>query len=211
MSRPSSPRLVVLLSGNGTTLQNLLDRCTEGRLGASVVLVVAGNPNALGLERAHRAGVPTAVVDPKTSGPGEEFSRHIFELCRQAKADLVCLAGFLQLLVIPPDFHLRVLNIHPSLIPAFCGRGYYGRRVHEAVLAYGAKVSGCTVHFADNHYDQGPIILQHAVPVLEDDTADTLAARVFTQECEAYPEAIQLIADGRIRVDGRRVSILPDK
>jgi phosphoribosylglycinamide formyltransferase-1 len=103
-----------------------------------------------------------------------------------------------------------VLNIHPALIPAFCGKGYYGRRVHEAVLEFGAKVSGCTVHFADQEYDHGPIILQRAVPVLDSDTPETLAARVFEAECEAYPEALRLLAAGRIEVVGRRVKILPE-
>jgi formyltetrahydrofolate-dependent phosphoribosylglycinamide formyltransferase len=151
--------------------------------------------------------VPTEVVERKACGSREEFSQRIFEACRRARAELVCLAGFLQLLPIPDDFGNRVLNIHPALIPAFCGKGFYGHRVHEAVLAYGAKVSGCTVHFADNQYDHGPIVLQRVVPVLDDDTADTLAARVFEQECEAYPEAIRLFAEGRLRIEGRRVRI----
>src|SRR5437868_7559018 len=114
----------------------------------------------------------------------------------------------MQLIVIPDDFIGRVLNIHPALIPAFCGKGYYGHHVHEAVLAYGAKVSGCTVHFADNEYDHGPIILQRAVEVRDDDTAETLAARVFAQECEAYPEAVGRFAEGRLRVEGRVVRVM---
>ena len=118
------------------------------------------------------------------------------------------MAGFLQLVLIPEDFRNRVFNIHPALIPAFCGKGYYGHRVHEAVLASGAKVSGCTVHFADNEYDHGPIIVQRTVPVLDDDTAETLAQRVFVEECEAYPEAIRLFAEGRLRIEGKRVRIL---
>jgi phosphoribosylglycinamide formyltransferase 1 len=207
----SSPiRLAVLLSGSGTTLQNLLDRTAEGRLQAKVNLVVSSSAEALGLERGKRAGIATAVVERKEFSSREDFSHRVFNLCREAGVDLVCLAGFLQLLVIPDDFNQRVLNIHPSLIPAFCGKGYYGHRVHEAVLAYGAKVTGCTVHFADNQYDHGPILLQRPVPVLNDDTPDTLAARVFAQECEAYPEAIRLIAEGRIRVEGRRVRVLPE-
>jgi phosphoribosylglycinamide formyltransferase-1 len=210
MSSAEPPfRLVVLLSGSGTTLQNLLDRIRDGRLRACVSLVISSSPGAYGLERARRAGVATALVQRKHAGSGDGFSRRIFDLCRQAKADLVCLAGFLELLSIPEDFHHRVVNIHPALIPAFCGKGYYGQRVHEAVLAYGAKVSGCTVHFADNEYDHGPILLQRTVPVLDDDTPETLAARVFAQECEAYPEAIALIAAGRVRIEGRRTRILP--
>ena len=200
-------RLAVLLSGGGTTLQNLLDRCRDGRLRAQVVQVISSAADAFALERARQAGVPGAVVNRKEAGSAEEFSRRIFELCRQARADLVCMAGFLQLLPIPDDFLGRVMNIHPALIPAFCGKGFYGNRVHEAVLAAGVKVTGCTVHFADNQYDHGPIILQRTVPVLDDDAPDSLAARVFQQECEAYPEAIRLFAEGRLRIEGRRVRI----
>ena len=120
------------------------------------------------------------------------------------------MGGFLKRVTIPEDFANRVVNIHPALVPAFCGEGFYGHRVHEAVLEYGAKLSGCTVHFADNQYDHGPVILQRAVPVLDDDTPETLAARVFEAECEAYPEAIRLIAAGRVAVEGRRVRIRPE-
>jgi phosphoribosylglycinamide formyltransferase 1 len=205
---PSPVRLAVLLSGSGTTLQNLLDRRAAGRLPADVVLVVSNRADAFGLTRARQAGIPTAVVDRKACASRDEFSARIFALCRDARVDLVCLAGFLQLLPIPDDFLLRVLNIHPALIPAFCGKGFYGHHVHEAVLASGSKVSGCTVHFADNAYDHGPIILQRTVPVLDDDTPDTLAARVFEQECEAYPQAIQWFAEGRLQVEGRRVRVV---
>lgn len=201
-------RLAVLVSAGGTTLQNLLDRIADGRLPARVVLVLSSNAGVFALERARRAGVPTAVVNRQEAGSGGEFSRRVFEQCRQAAADLVCLAGFLQLLNIPDDFQGRVMNIHPALIPAFCGQGYYGHHVHEAVLAQGVKISGCTVHFADNEYDHGPIILQRTVPVLDDDTTDSLAARVFEQECAAYPEAIRLFAQGRLRLEGRRVRLL---
>src|SRR5439155_4882712 len=165
---------------------------------ARVVLVIASRADAAALERAQRAGVPTAVIDRREAGSLEEFSQRIFEHCRRAKADLVCLAGFLQLVQVPGDFLGRVMNIHPALIPAFCGKGYYGHRVHEAVLASGAKVSGCTVHFADNEYDHGPIISQRVVPVLDNDNPESLSRRVFAEECEAYPEAIQLFADGRL-------------
>jgi phosphoribosylglycinamide formyltransferase 1 len=206
---PSPLRLAVLLSGSGTTLQNLLDRSADGRLPAQVVLVIASRPDAFGLFRAEHVGVPTLVVQRKACASAEEFSQRIFDACRQAQAELVCLAGFLQLLPIPSDFEGRVLNIHPALIPAFCGKGYYGHHVHEAALAAGVKVSGCTIHFADNQYDHGPIVLQRTVPVLDDDTPDTLAARVFEQECEAYPEAIRLFAEGRLSIEGRRVRVRP--
>jgi phosphoribosylglycinamide formyltransferase 1 len=192
-------RIAVLVSGGGTTLQNLLDR------GLPIVLVVSNHADAFALERAKKAGIATAVVDRRAAGSRSEFSRRIFDACRAAQVDLVCLAGFLQLVEVPDDHLGRVMNIHPSLIPAFCGHGYYGRHVHEAVLAYGAKLTGCTVHFADNQYDHGPIILQHAVPVLDDDTPDSLAARVFAAECEAYPEAIRLFGEGKLGLEGRRV------
>ncbi len=200
-------RLAVLLSGSGTTLQNLLDQIADGRLPAKVALVVSNRGDAFGLHRAQQAGVPAAVVERKDFGSREEFSQDVFNRCRAVGVDLVCLAGFLQLIHIPDDYHGRVMNIHPSLIPAFCGKNYYGQHVHEAALAYGVKVSGCTVHFADNQYDHGPIILQRAVPVLDEDTPQTLAARVFAEECQAYPEAIRLFAEGKLQLEGRRVRI----
>jgi phosphoribosylglycinamide formyltransferase 1 len=201
-------RLAVLVSGSGTTLQNLLDRIADGRLAARVGVVVSSNPSALALTRASRAGIPTAVVERKGCASREEFGERIFAPCRQAGADLVCLAGFLQLLSVPTDFEGRVLNIHPALIPAFCGKGFYGLRVHQAALEVGVKVSGCTVHFVDQEYDHGPIVLQRVVPVEDDDTPERLAERVFAQECEAYPEAIELFAGGRLRIEGRRVRVL---
>jgi phosphoribosylglycinamide formyltransferase 1 len=204
----STIRLAVFLSANGMTLQNLLDCIADGRLKAQIVLVASNNDDAYGLVRAENVDIPTAVVERKAFATPEEFSRSLFDLCRKHRAELVCLAGFLQLLQIPDDFQGRVMNIHPALIPAFCGKGYYGHHVHEAVLAAGVKITGCTVHFCDNQYDHGPIILQRPIPVLEDDTADSLAARVFEQECEAYPEAIRLFAEGRLHIEGRRVRIL---
>ena len=138
-----------------------------------------------------------------------EFSTSVFDPIRHSQSDLVILGGFLSLLQIPADYRGRVINIHPSLIPAFCGKGFYGSKVHEAVLESGVKVSGCTVHFVDNDYDNGPIILQRAVPVHESDTADTLAARVFKEECKALPDAIALYAEGRLQIDGRRVHVKP--
>jgi phosphoribosylglycinamide formyltransferase-1 len=209
MSTLSKPiRLAVLLSAGGTTLQNLIDRIADRRLAAEIAVVISNNADAYGLERARRANIPTAVVNRKDAGSREEFSRRVFAPCREARADLVCMAGFLQLIQVPDDYLGRVMNIHPALIPAFCGKGYYGHHVHEAALAYGVKVSGCTVHFADNEYDHGPIILQRTVPVLDDDTPDRLAQRVFGAECEAYPEAIRLFAEGKLRIEGRRVRVL---
>ena len=202
-------RLAVLLSGGGTTLQNLLDRIAAGLLRAEIAVVISSKADAFGLTRARQANIPAFVVERKTCPSRVNFSDRIFAHCHDANVDLVCLAGFLQLLHIPEDFMNRVLNIHPALIPAFCGKGYHGLAVHRAALDMGVKVSGCTVHFADNEYDHGPIVSQRVVPVLDDDTPETLAARVFAAECEAYPQAIQWFAQGRLRVEGRRVKVLP--
>ncbi|MFQ3592352.1 MAG: phosphoribosylglycinamide formyltransferase [Gemmataceae bacterium] len=196
-------RLAVLLSGSGTTLQNLLDRQV-----GSIVAVISNKPDAYGLQRARQAGIDTHVVLRSESGDPANFSRRILELCQQAGAELICMGGFLQRLEIPPEWYGRVMNVHPSLLPAFGGKGFHGLRVHAAALEAGVKISGCTVHFADNEYDQGPIIVQKAVAVAEDDTPQTLQSRVFAAECEAYPEAIALYAAGRLRIEGRRVRIV---
>jgi phosphoribosylglycinamide formyltransferase-1 len=202
-------RLGVLLSGGGTTLENLFHHIAAGKLDAEVAVVGSSRSDAYGLVRAANHRVPTFVVPSrKHKGDIEGFSKAIFGELSRCEPDLVVLAGFMCLLRIPQAFEGRMMNIHPALIPAFCGEGYYGHHVHEAVLRYGAKVSGCTVHFADNVYDHGPIIVQRTVPVLEDDTPDTLRARVFEKECEAYPEAIRLFGEGRLRIEGRRTRIL---
>jgi formyltetrahydrofolate-dependent phosphoribosylglycinamide formyltransferase len=200
-------RLGVLISGGGSTLQNFLDLIAARELAAEVALVVASQARCKGIDRARRASLSCEIVERRPFASVAEYSQAIFDLCRRARVDLVTLAGFLSLLEVPDDFRFRVMNIHPALIPAFCGQGYYGHRVHEAVLERGAKVSGCTVHFADNHYDHGPIILQRCVAVHDDDDVGTLAKRVFAAECEAYAEAIRLFAAGRLEVDGRRVRI----
>jgi formyltetrahydrofolate-dependent phosphoribosylglycinamide formyltransferase len=179
-----------------------------GTLKAEIPIVIASRPGCGGLERARTAGLRAEVVARKECSGVEEFSDRIFSLLRERRVDLVVLSGFLSLIRIPHDFAWRVFNIHNALIPAFCGAGFYGLKVHEAVLARGTKISGCTVHFADNLYDHGPIILQRAVPVLDDDTPETLAARVFEAECEAYPEAIRLFAAARLQVEGPRVRVL---
>ncbi len=201
-------RVVVLLSKSGTSLQNLIDRINAGRLNAQVVAVISNNAEAFGLERARQAKIPALAVSRKDCASVAEFSKRIFDHCRDAKADLVCLAGFLQLIEIPSDYQGRTMNIHPALVPAFSGKGFYGHHVHEAALAMGVKVSGCTVHFVDNEYDHGPIILQRTVEVRDDDTPKSLAARVFDAECEAYPEAIRLFAEGKLTIDGKRVRII---
>jgi formyltetrahydrofolate-dependent phosphoribosylglycinamide formyltransferase len=203
--------IALLISGGGTTMVNLARHISEGRLDARIVAVVASNSRSAGIARAEELGFSHHVVERKTFDSVERFSGHIFDIVRQAGARLVCLGGFLSLLRIPEDYVGRVINIHPALLPAFGGKGMYGHHVHKAVLAHGCKVSGCTVHFADEHYDHGPIIAQRAVPVMEDDTPQSLAERVFGQECEVYPQVVQWFAEGRLKIDGRLVRVLSAK
>lgn len=206
MSRPPI-RVAVLISGSGRTLKNFIDLAAAEQLPLEISLVISSTPKASGLQHASDAKIPTQVFQRSDSASDEDYGRAIFEACRAAEVDFVLMAGFLKLVPVPEDFAGRVLNIHPSLIPAFCGHGMYGHRVHQAVLDYGAKLTGCTVHFVDNEYDAGPIIWQQPVPVFDDDTADTLAARVFEAEKEAYPHVLKLLAAGKIKLDGRRTSI----
>lgn len=204
----SRPRVAVLASGSGTTFENLVARSRDGRLDAEVALLVASRPDCGAVEKARRLRVPLAVVPWSKDGQAA-FDAGIERAVTEARADLVCMGGFLKLWRIPGAFENRVMNIHPALLPAFGGKGMHGHHVHEAVLAAGAKESGCTVHFATNEYDRGPIVLQRRVPVLPGDTPETLAARVFEAECEAYPEAVALFGEGRLRVEDGRVRILP--
>ena len=207
---PSSPlRLAVLLSGSGTSLQNLIDVIAAGRLDARIEVVIGSRPNLPGLQRAAAAKLANFIVDRRAFDDCASFSQEVFRLCDDAGIDLVCLAGWLCLVELPQRYAGRAMNIHPALLPSFGGKGMYGRRVHQAVLDHGCKVSGCTVHFVDNTYDTGPIILQRTCPVLDDDTPETLAHRVFEEEKIAYPEAIRLFQSGGLRVEGRRVRTVP--
>ena len=205
-------KLAVLISGTGRTLKNFIDLAAEGSLPVDIRLVISNTAKAGGLKFAQEAGIDTRVIlreqFPAGAAGDQEFGDAIFSACRDAGVECVAMAGFLKLAPVPDDFVGRVVNIHPALIPAFCGSGMYGQRVHQAVLDAGVKVSGCTVHFVDNQYDKGPIIWQQPVPVFDDDTADTLAKRVFEVEKEAYPHVLRLLAEGRIRLDGRRVTML---
>ena len=200
-------RLGVLLSGSGRTLENILEHIRAGSLPAEVAVVIASRPSIRGIDIGKAAGAPTHLVRPKEFSSVEAYSDAMVRLLDEARVDLVCLAGFLSYWIIPERYAGRVINIHPALLPSFGGKGMYGHHVHEAVLAWGCKVSGCTVHFVSNEYDEGPIILQRCVPAYAEDTPDDLAARVFEQECIAYPEAIRLVAEGRLRVEGRIVHI----
>jgi phosphoribosylglycinamide formyltransferase-1 len=207
---PTPPlKLAVLVSGSGTTLQNLLDHIAANQLNAQIERVIASRPGLVGADRAMKAGLPTHTVDRKQYSTCADFSTRVFEIVDQSEVDLVVLAGWLCLLELPVRYHARAMNIHPALLPGFGGRGMYGRKVHEAVLAHGCKLSGCTVHFVDDAYDTGPIILQRACPVLDDDTPESLAHRLFEEEKIAYPQAIKLFHEGRLKIEGRRVRILP--
>jgi len=191
-------RLGALISGGGRTLMNILDHIKAGKLPAEVVIVIASR-ECKGAELARQAGLDVHIVPYKQMPDVETYSNKIVELLDAANVDLVIQAGFLSYWKLPERYLGRVMNIHPALLPSFGGKGMYGMHVHRAVLAAGCKVSGCTVHFVDNEYDHGKIIVQKCVPVLPDDTPETLAARVFEQECIAYPEAIALFAAGKIK------------
>jgi phosphoribosylglycinamide formyltransferase-1 len=207
-SSPAKPlRIAVLISGGGTTLRNILDRVDDGKLDVEVALVISSSESAGGLQYARDANIPYVVVNRDEIASAEDFSAAVFGPIRDADVQIAVMGGFLKHVLIPSDFENRVVNIHPSLIPSFSGKGFYGLRVHAAVLEYGAKVSGCTVHFVDNEYDHGPIILQKTVPVRTGDTPDELQKRIFDQECEAYPEVLQLYAEGKVTIDGRIVNV----
>ena len=202
-------RIAVLLSGTGRSLENLLQEIGAGRLDAEIAVVISSKTDAYGLVRARGHGLDAIAVPRRDYDDLKAYNAAINTVLTPHGVDLVVLAGFLSLYQPPPELAGRVMNIHPALLPAFGGKGFYGDRVHRAVLESGVKVSGCTVHFADARYDCGPIILQTAVPVLDDDTVQSLADRIFAAECKAYPRAIQLFAHDRLQLEGRRVRVLP--
>jgi len=208
MSVSKTLNVAILISGSGTTLQNLIDKINNKALNARIQIVICSSPDAYGIKRAEQNNIPVAIVQHKDYSQSETFSNTIIKEIEKYPVDLIILAGFLHLFKIPDKYTGKVMNIHPGLIPAFCGKGYYGHHVHKAVIESGVKISGCTVHFVDNEYDQGPIIIQRAVHVHVDDTPDTLAQKVFKEECIAYPEAIHLFAEGRLKIEGRKVRIL---
>lgn len=201
-------RVAVLVSGGGTNLQAIIDRVADGTItNTELAVVISNNPGVKALERAAKAGIPAECISPKNYETRAEFNQALIEAIDSYQVDLIVLAGFL--VVIPPEmiekYENRIINIHPSLIPAFCGTGYYGLKVHEAALARGVKVVGATVHFVDKGTDTGPIILQKAVEAQDGDTPEILQRRVMEQaEWKLLPQAIDLIANGRVEVtDGR--------
>ena len=198
MKRPL--RIGALLSGGGRTLLNIADRIDDGSLNAEVALVISSRTSAAGVERAKNRGFEVRIARRKDFGTEDALHDAITGWLVEKQVDLVCLCGYLRWFRLDPPFEGKVMNIHPALLPDFGGKGMYGEHVHRAVLAEGRKESGCTVHFVDARYDHGPTIVQRRCPVLKDDDADTLAARVFEQECLAYPEAIQMFADERVKM-----------
>lgn len=204
-------RLAVLISGTGRTLENLVTLTNRGELPARIVTVISSRPDVRGNEIAVQAGIPLIVIPRREFKSTAAFSAAVYDALIPLEIDLVVMAGFLCKINVHPKFEGRIMNIHPSLLPLFGGKGLYGDRVHQEVLGSGMKVSGCTVHFVDESYDAGPIILQSPVAVLDDDTPTTLAARVFLEECRTYPDAIRLFAAGRLRIEGHRARILPPR
>ena len=203
--------IAVFASGNGSNLQALIDGEAKGQLGkGKITLVVSDKAEAFALSRAQTAGIKTFILEAGPFKSREEYDRKIHEKLQEENIELIILAGFMRIL---SDFFVdkyqgRILNIHPALLPSFGGKGMWGHHVHEAVLAAGCKVSGCTVHICTNEYDKGPIVIQRCCPVENDDTADSLAQRVFEQECIAYPDAIRLFEQGKIRVEQGRAKIV---
>ncbi len=202
-------RIAVLLSGNGTSLENLFEHIDRGEVPGEIAVVIASKEKAFGLERARQRGVPAIAVPRDQYESGSAFNDALHAALDEYEIDLVALLGFLSLFELRGRYEGRALNVHPALIPAFSGKGYYGKRVHEAVLAAGAKVTGATVHFVDEEYDKGPILVQEAIPVNEDDDAESLANRVQEAERRLVPLAIRWIAEGRVRIEGARTRIDP--
>lgn len=203
--------IAVLVSGHGrgSNLQAIIDACREGRVDGRVAVVIGTKDDAPAMDRARSSGIAAVEVRPKAFSDDVKYAARVLEALAEHEVDLICLAGYMRILPseVIAGYRWRVMNIHPALIPLFCGKGMFGEHVHQAVLDSGMKVSGCTVHFVDEEYDTGPIIIQKCVPVEEGDTAETLAARVLVQEHMAYPEAIQLLAEGRLKVEGRVVHV----
>jgi phosphoribosylglycinamide formyltransferase-1 len=197
-------RIAVLLSGNGTTLEALFEAREKGRLDVEFSAVISSKPEAFGLERARRRGVPAHVVARRAHPDERAYNDALHAVLERDPPELLVLAGFLSRIELR-GYDGRAMNTHPSLIPEFSGPGFYGERVHRAVLEAGVKVTGATIHYCDAQYDTGPIILQRAIAERDDDTPESLAQRVAAVERELYPEAIQLHAQGRLVIQGRRV------
>ncbi len=202
-------RIAVLISGSGSDLQSVIDRVAAGGIDGKIEVVISSNAQAFGLERAKRAGIDTRVYAKSEFSSLEEMYADMIGFLRARGVELVVLAGYMSILTpnIVQAFPNAIVNIHPALIPSFCGKGYYGLKVHEAALAYGVKLSGCTVHFVNEEADGGPIILQESVAVLDDDTPESLQKRILEAEHRLLPDAVALFCADRLEVEGRRVRI----
>lgn len=200
------PSIVCLASGGGRTVLNLLDRMEAGRLEGSIPLVIT-NRECPAVERVRARGVEARIIPWTRQTTPEEWAARAWPLIEATGAGLVCNCGFLRLILVPPAWEGRIMNIHPALLPKFGGKGMYGDHVHRAVLDSGETESGCTVHFVTDRYDAGPIICRKRVEVRPDDDVKSLAARVFAAECEAYPEAIRLFGDRRLRIESGKVIV----
>jgi phosphoribosylglycinamide formyltransferase 1 len=209
-----SINIAVMVSGHGrgSNMQAIIDACRDGRIDGRVAVVIGVKSDVPAMERAKTHGIPTAEIKPKAYETDEAYGKAILQVLSDQNTDLICLAGYMRIL--PPEvvrtYKWRIMNTHAALIPSFCGKGMYGEHVHTAALEYGVKVSGCTVHFVDEVYDNGPIIVQKCVPVEEGDTPETLASRILPNEHKAYVEAVGLFAQGRLKVEGRVVHVLPE-
>ncbi len=202
-------KIAVLASGEGTNLQAIIDAIKEGKLKAEIRAVISNNTGSGALRRARKEGLFGLHLSHRQFASPEEFEGKLLQVLQEREVKLVCLAGYMKILSpkVIGAYRNRILNIHPALLPSFGGKGMYGQRVHQAVIEYGVKLTGVTVHIVDEQYDHGPIVLQRAVPVLENDDAESLSQRVLEVEHKLYPEAIELFAQGRIKVEGRRVRI----
>ena len=212
-TKPLAIAAIVSGQGRGSNLGALIDGCATGKIGCRIAVVIGTRADAPALERARTSGVPVSVISPRKYEEDDSgYGTAVLKVLYKYESELICLAGYMRKLpvAVVAEFAGRIMNIHPALLPFFGGKGMYGEHVHKAVLDSGMKVSGCTVHFVDEQYDTGPIVLQTAVPVEEEDTPATLGSRVLSEEHRAYVQAVQLFAEGRLRIEGRRVRVLPD-
>ena len=205
-------KLAVLASGRGTDLQSIIDASEKNEIDAKVVVVISDRENVFALERAKKHGIDACFVNPENKNR-EEHEKEVSEIIDKYNVDLIVLAGYLRMLTpyFISKYRNKIINIHPALLPFFGGKGMYGEKVHKAVLDSGMKITGCSVHFVDESIDEGAIIIQKAVEVKDDDTVEILASRVLEEEHKILPEAIQLFAEKRLKIDGKKVRVLPKR
>jgi phosphoribosylglycinamide formyltransferase 1 len=211
IERPIRIAVMVSGQGRGSNMRAIADACHNGKINGEVALVLGVNDSAPAMENARACGIKTIAISPKNYPGTGQYDEAVFEVLEDYRIDLICLAGYMRVLgeKVVEKYRNRIMNVHPALIPSFCGKGMYGHHVHEAVIARGAKVTGATVHFVDADYDTGPIILQSVVAVEPDDTPDTLAARVLAVEHQTYTDAVALFSFNRLTIEDRKVRVSP--